>query len=221
MTNDLKDRQSKPLDWPAGWPRTVAQMRRRSPFAKPQFARDRDEVIRRLSRRGTHVVVTTDLPMNSWGLSDGGARNPADPGVAVWWVERGRERVMSCDRWLTVGENMRAVNLSIQALAGLDRWGAAEMVERAFSGFAALPPPGGTATEVQPAPIEWRKILEIDEDGVRKVMGDAYSTEMLLQIVKKKYRVLVSQVHPDRGGVDAERAVELNAAMAAAEGELA
>lgn len=184
--------------------------------------RDRDEVIHRLNRRGTNVVVTTGLPINSRGLPDASARNPSDPGVAVWWVERGRERVMACDRWNYVSENMRAVNLSLQALAGLDRWGAAEMVERAFSGFAALPPGSGADVGVVPAePINWRKVLEIDEEGVKSVMGAAYSTEMLLQIVKKKYRVLVSQVHPDRGGQDAERVVELNEAMGAAEGELA
>lgn len=221
MTEPIKNRESWPLDWPAGWPRIPASSRKRSPFQGPQFARDRDEVIYRLQRRASHVIVTTALPMDTRGLPNAQARLPDDPGVAVWWVERGRERVMACDRWRHIAENMRAVNLSLQALAGLDRWGAAEMVERAFSGFAALPPPGGTSTEEVKPPIEWRRILDIDEAGVQKVMGDAYSTEMLLQIVKKKYRVLVSQVHPDKGGVDAERAIELNEAMSAAEGELA
>jgi len=219
MTNpEILKREGRPLDWPAGWPRTVAQNRRRSPFVKPAFVRDRDEVIRRLGRRGTMVVITSDLPLNSMGLPSGEGRC-ADPGIAVWWVERGRERVMACDRWLGISENMRAVNVSLQALAGLDRWGAAEMVERAFSGFAALPPGSGEQTVAQPEIVDWRGILEINEDNARSLMGDAYSEAVLLSLVKTKFRNLMAKVHPDRGG-DVELAARLNAAMAAAEAEL-
>lgn len=213
-------RESYPLQWPEHWPRTLKQARRRNLNFRSKFAEDRDEVIHRLNKRGTNVVVTSNLSLNGSGLPAANARAPEDVGIAVWWIERGRERVMPCDRWSTVDQNMRAICLTIQALAGIDRWGASEMVERAFSGFAALPPPGGTSTEEVKPPIDWRAVLQIDEAKLREAMGDSLNQHLLLSMVKAKYRSMIAAVHPDRGG-SADLAASLNEAMAAAEGELA
>ena len=139
-------RSPYPLQWPEGWKRTVnRQGRGTSPGQakfEGQFARDRDSVIRQLKRRGSNIVITSDLPTRNDGVpyADAFAR---DPGIAVYWVEKGHERVIACDRWKTHALNMRAIDLSLEALRGLDRWGASEMVERAFAGFAALPAGSG------------------------------------------------------------------------------
>lgn len=218
--DNIMRRESYPLQWPDHWPRTPKAQRRRNLNFRTRFGEDRDEVIHRLNKRGTNVVVTANLTLNGSGLPAANVRAPEDVGIAVWWIERGRERVMPCDRWSTVDANMRAICLTIEALAGIDRWGASEMVERAFSGFAALPPPGGTATEEVRVPIDWRKALEIDEAKLREAMGVGFNQHLMLNMVKAKYRAMIADAHPDKGG-NVELAALLNEAMAAAEGELA
>jgi len=197
--------ESNPLAWPDYWPRHTPAMRGKAIF-RSKFSVDRDEVIHRLKARGAKkIIITTDLPLRIDGLPLAGRTPPSDPGISVWWIEKGRERVMACDRWRDVGHNM-------------DRWGASEIAERAFAGFTALPPgsPAPSASKI----VDWRKVLEVDEDAVRRLMGDAFSTSVLLSVIKTKYRSLMSTVHPDRGGTDADRAILLNAAMEQAQLEL-
>jgi hypothetical protein len=158
--------------------------------------------------KGRNIVITSDLPVRRDGLPYSTASEPADPGVAVWWVDKtGAERVMACDRWRKVRDNMRAIDASIDALRGLDRWGASEAVKRALSGFAALPPPSGDA------PRGWREIL-----------GGPWPEEMssaeLLVLARSRHRRGIQIAHPDQGG-NQESAIELNIAIAAAERELA
>src|SRR3546814_19053229 len=52
----------------------------------------------------------------------------------------------ACDRWDTVRDNVRAIGKTIEAIRGIERWGASDMMERAFSAFEALPAPGGGVT---------------------------------------------------------------------------
>jgi hypothetical protein len=135
-----------------------------------------------------------------------------DPGIAVYWIERGNERVIACDRWNHVDLNMRAIDMSLVAMRGLDRWGAAEMVERAFAGFA-LPAGPGPTTARPPAKRPWREVL----GGIWPTALDAETT---LEIAKGRYRVAIKAAHPDVGG-DVAIAAALNVAMAEAESELA
>ncbi len=200
-----------PLQWPDGWKRTAAWQRSRSMF-EPHFTSDRDQVIRWLEKRGSKVVITSNLPRRQDGLPYN-AGGVSDPGIAVWWVEKGNERVVACDRWLRADENMRAIAKTLEAMRGLDRWGANEMVERAFHGFAALPP--GDGSESIPAPPRKRPW--------REVIGGVWPSGIvgleLLAIAKARHRQHIIVCHPDRGG-DAELAAELNAALAEAEKEL-
>lgn len=126
-----------PLQWPEGWART--RSRYRSDFDKSRgFNKARDGTLHQLELMGaTQIVITSNLPTNAKSLPhSASAGQPPDPGIAVWWVKTGKERVMACDRWSTVVENMHAIELSIGAMRGLERWGASEVVERAFAGFA-------------------------------------------------------------------------------------
>jgi DnaJ-domain-containing protein 1 len=86
----------------------------------------------------------------------------------------------ACDKYLHVWENMVAIRKTIQAIRGIERWGASDMMERAFRGFVALP-----ATEA------WHDVLQ--------VRTDSSEHEVLAN-----YRRLRSEHHPDRGG-DAQR----------------
>lgn len=201
-------RDPYPLQWPDGWPRRESY-RRGVPKFSSQFARDRDRVVKSLKLRGSNIVITSDLPLRNDGLPYANA-SCSDPGIAVWWIEKGHERVLACDRWKHIGANLRAIELTLKAMRGLERWGASEIVERAFAGFAALPP-----GSPMPGPRErpWRDVI-----------GGDWPTDMandeLFAIAKARHRKAIAAAHPDVGGSHAAAAA-LNAAIAAAEQELA
>lgn len=118
---------------------------------------------------------------------------PIEASRCTGW-ERGRERVIACDRWDRTRDNLHAIELSLDALRGLSRWGSSAIVEHAFAGFAALPPAGH----------DWRAIF--GELGT-------------LEEVKRRFRELAVAAHPDRGGEPHEMQ-RLNEAYAAAKLEL-
>lgn len=207
MTERIK-RAPYPLQWPEGWTRT--KFRDRPKFGA-MFARDRDTVLRGLRKRGSHVVITSDLPTGNNGLPYANARCD-DPGIAVWWVEKGHERVIACDRWSRIDFNMRAIELTLKAMRGLERWGAGQIVERAFAGFAALPPGAGASAGARPK-RSWREIFDMPGseaglDGAERAM-----------LVKARHRKLMQEHHPDHGG-DGVLAADLNVALAEALEEL-
>lgn len=218
-------RQPYPLQWPSNTPRTKPADRRRSnfhtrvkrdglhPMHRPltvyEVAKDLLAELGRL--KASSAVITSLLPTRHDGLPYSDGRSE-DPGVAVWCVYNGRERAFACDQWTTHAENLRAIALSIEALRGLTRWGMADVAERAFAGFAALPP-GGPDVIAEPVKRPWREVFEI-----RHVLSEMLK-EDLLAIVKARHRKAIAEAHPDAGG-DAERAVELNTALDEAEREL-
>lgn len=210
-------RSAFPLQWPEGWKRTP-YFNRGTPRFESRFVEDRDAVLRRLERRGaSNVVITSFLPTNTRGQPYIGPVE--DPGIAVYWFERRKsgeaatELVLACDCWARVADNMRAIAKSLEALDGLDRWGASQVVERAFAGFAALPPgASGTIDEVSKKK-PWRDVLE-PIGGWPELERDE-----LLALAKFRHRKLIAQHHPDAGG-NAELAAELNVALADAEKEL-
>lgn len=166
--------------------------------------------------RAAKVIITSDLPVKSNGMPYATGRAD-DPAIAVWWAQvkadgDSKERVMACDRYLTPGENLQAIHKSIQALRGLDRWGATEVVERAFAGFTALPAGGETSHS-----REWWEVLEVDPSMLSSA---AISTSDLTLIIKSRYREKARATHPDRGGAPDE-ASAINNAYEAAEKFLA
>ena len=179
-------REPYPLSWPPGWLR--AKSPRRSTFRVSSFARVRDGVLAEIIRLGgTRAVITSDLPTRRDGLPYGNASEPGDRGVAVWWVQHGREMVVACDVWDRVRDNLRAIECSLQALRSLKRWGSTAIVERAFAGFAALPP----------APV--------GEPPWRATLGLWVTT---LEQARDRYRELARAYHPDLGGEGLRRRFE-------------
>lgn len=202
-------RQPFPLQWPDSWPRSDPATRLRSKFGfknsgQVSFSEAYSFLIGEIGRLGAaNGVVTSDLPTRHDGIPYAPGRAVSDPGVAVWFVLDGRERVMPCDRWLSHAENMYAVAKTIEAMRGIDRWGSGDIVQRAFSGFAALPP----GVPLGPAKRPWREVL-----GVSALEG-------VLEVAKRAHRELIRKHHPDAGGSH-ELAAEINAALAEAEREL-
>lgn len=171
--------ESYPLHWPAWIPRTERWRIASSQF-KVGDAQARDELFAELDRLGAkNVIVSSNIPLRKDGRPYANQARPTDAGVAVFFTRKGNDQVIASDRYPTIGENMRAIGKTIEAIRGIARWGTSQMVDAAFRGFAALPET--TSGE------SWWKILGVEYDTEREVIDRAY-------------RHLVKEHHPDRGG---------------------
>jgi hypothetical protein len=190
-----------PLRWPAGWKRTPTGDRTRAKFGK-QTRTERTwsdgsksswtgrrevsiaEAVARiraeLDRMGIHdddLVINSNLQLRLDGLPRSSQREPEDAGVAVYWTDRyfrnEPPRCMAIDRYDRVADNLAAVAATLEAMRAIERHGGAEILDRAFTGFTALPAPGGTA--------HWCDVLDPDDP-------------------EGSYLRLRSKHHPDRDG---------------------
>lgn len=196
-----------PLHWPAGRPRTERWRRERAKF-DVTFTRARDNIVAevgRLAGRYTdpQIVISTNIALRRDGLPLANQRQPDDPGVAVYFLYKKRAMSFACDRWEKIEHNMQAIAKTIEALRGIARWGSGDMLEAAFTGFTALPPPPAAGPGA--APRTWRDVF-----------GTGVHNRQQLQDV---YRRLAGAYHPDRGG-DQSKMSELNTAREQALREL-
>ena len=190
-----------PLYWPLDWKRET--YRSRSAYST-SFVKARDGVLRQLKLMRIakdDMLISSNIPLRRDGLPLAGMAEPKDPGVAVYWVEReykggkyvATPRVMACDHWNAVRDNLHAIELTLDAMRAIRRSGATQVLERAFEGFAALPAQAAAART-------WRDVL-----GLRN------SPNVTRAEVDYAYRGQVAVHHPDKGGSH-ERMVEINRA---------
>ena len=185
-----------PLAWPQGWPRTPAARRENSRFARATHARSQtiqqlQDELRRLG--ATNVVISSNVPLRQDGMPYANqiGKSYDDPGVAVYFKLKGKPLSMARDKYRTPWENMRSLSLAIEAIRSIERHGGSTMMERAFSGFSALPPPAA-------AKASWWDVLQVNRT----------SSEVE---INENYRRLARDRHPDTGGSEAMMS-ELNAA---------
>lgn len=188
--------QAYPLAWPENWPRTeTAKRKSHSPFSTT-FDKARRDLLDELRRLGArNFVISSWLPLRQDGnpRADVARRRIEDPGVAVYFELRGRSMVMARDAYWNIHDNIRSIGLAIEHLRGLERHGGAVMMERAFEGFAALPPP---AKRDHWSTLGIRPTRDLDE-------------------IAAAFRLRAKDLHPDRGG-DAGAMAELLDARSAA-----
>lgn len=168
---------SFPLCWPTGWKRS--QSHKRSKFVAT-FGRARDQAIHELKLLGVsdyNVIISSNIPLRRDGLPYANTANPHDPGIAVYFRFKNKPMVLACDQYHLATDNIHAIAKTIEAMRGIQRWGASEMMERSFTGFQALPPPKRN----------WWEIL-----GVTKEAGQSE--------IKAAYYKMAEKHHPDRGG---------------------
>lgn len=201
-----------PLSWPTGWPRTPAAQRGQARFAKRSWqtgalnrislADARARLVGELERLGARDwLLSSNIELTTYGTPRSGAREPKDPGVAVYFMLGQRDRVLACDRWTFTADNIAAIAAHIDCIRGIDRYGVGTL-DQAFAGYDALPPPSA-------AQRLWRDVL-----------GLAGGVRIDAEIVERSYRHLAKVRHPDRGGSH-EAMAELNAARDQALRELA
>lgn len=200
--------EAYPLQWPPGRARTHTWHRERAKF-DVTFARARDNIVAEIGRLAgrypdPQLVISTNVALRRDGLPLANQRQPDDPGVAVYFTYKKRQMSFACDRWEKVEHNMQAIAKTVEALRGIARWGTGDMLEAAFTGFTALPPPPA-AGPAAPRPRHWRDVF-----------GSGVRNRDDLQDV---YRRLAGAYHPDRGG-DPAKMAEINAAREEALKEL-
>lgn len=212
--------ESYPLTWPAGWKRTKPGQRRQAKFSKRTYVtsvpgeagyhRNSEvtiaggtkrvlEQLRAMGVREGDAIISTDLKVRLDGFPYSAQKEPENPGVAVYW-KKGKDtqhKVIAVDLYSRIADNLAAIAATLEAMRAIERHGGAVIMERAFSGFLSLP-----------APNTWRAIIGFEDDA-----------DPSLGLVRKLYRGLAQDHHPDKGGSESKMA-ELNWAMAEAENEL-
>lgn len=197
----MTEHQGYPLEWPVGQPRTPRLRRRASLFKRLHLGDARDQLKAELGRLGArHVVISTDIPLRLDGEFYASHRQPDDPGVAVYFLRRGKPYSIACDTYRKLSENVRAIHATIEALRKIERHGASDLLEQALSGFKALP----AAIVVRP---KWWQTLGFEHEPIED--------EQTLRVAETRWRTLLRKEHPDRGG-DSGRAALLNDAISEA-----
>ena len=175
-----------PLSWPDGWRReNGAESSRFDQSGQKAY----DFLLKEVERMGgSAIIISTNVPLRQDGKIRQD-REPVDPGVAVYFARGKKQMVFACDRYNLLRDNMVSIGKTIEALRGIERWGASSMMERAFSGFNALPSSTGP---------DWWDVLEcLPSAGV--------------ETIEAQYRVRVRAAHPDTGGSH-EKMARLNMA---------
>jgi len=187
---------ASPLVWPENWPRSRG--RKSGHFGKQETQQSGENSWKRktditmadamkrvkveLERLGINVaddsIVSTNLKLNLSGLPRGDQGEPSDPGVAVYFQKKnGPMRVIAIDAYARVRDNLAAIAATLKAMRDIERHGGAQILERAFSGFAALTAPGKS----------WWDVLQVKPDATRDV-------------IEANFRRLARDRHPDNGG---------------------
>lgn len=202
-----------PLAWPVGWKRTPVDQQAFGRFgsARADFkayrrvqditiAEATNRLLQELVRMGVvrdEIVLSTNLQLRLDGLPRSGQAAPRDPGAAVYWRDpyNQQPRSMAIDRYTKVEMNIAALAATIEAMRAIERHGGAVVLERAFTGFAALPAP-----IVAGMHRDWQVVLEL-QDLLLPTRAD----------IEQAFRRLAAIHHPDRGG-DVARMAEINRA---------
>lgn len=189
-----------PLCWPVGWRRSTSK--RPSAFGTRSSGNGSKRslsisdgcgrVLAALGAMGiaqSTILISTNVKASrSDGLPRSDQAEPQDRGVAVYWLTpKGKQQCMAIDRYLRVADNLAAIAATLEAMRAIERHGGADILDRAFTGFTALP-----------APEQPWQVLGLDSHA---------SPEQ----VQEAYRRLAMEHHPDRGGDPAQMA-RINAA---------
>jgi hypothetical protein len=177
--------EAYPLSWPAEYPRTT---RKKNSQFKTSLARARDFVkdeIRRLG--GKQPVISTNVPLKNDGdlRADWSRYKLDDTGAAVYFMHNDKQVCLCCDTYVRVHENLHAIGRTIEALRQIDRDGVSDFLNRAFTGFVAIP---------ETSSFNQKSIWEIL--GLPVIPAEESDIHVAFKRQSKK-------VHPDAGGTEA------------------
>lgn len=148
---------------------------------------------------------------------------PDTPRVQVFFELDGQTMRFSAGQYTDVASNLQAIGKTIQALRGIDRWGATKGGQQ-YTGWAALPPGGDlAATLTTPPPMDAKAAVTLlvrlgsgdsadqmsyhrawIDHAVREIQRAQRGTGRLsrdtLNTLMQYYRQALKTNHPDHGG---------------------
>jgi hypothetical protein len=155
-----------PLSWPQGYPET--EQRQESKFICT-FAQARNGIFTQLDRLGVNeFFISCNVKRNKAGQLVEGRLIYDNPGVAVYFTYKNEERVIACDKWKYIHENMRAVEKTIEAIRALERWGCSDIITRAMGNMKALAENAGSSNGA------WWLILEVEQTATAAEIKEAH-----------------------------------------------
>lgn len=168
----ITNRQAYPLCWPPAWPKMA--VKEKSAFKTTLSAALHNLKLEVERLGGKNLILSSNVTL--------GSEYPKEPGVCAYFDLREQHIAIPCDRWNKVQDNVRAIALTIEAMRGMERWGAKHMITALFTGFNALPEKTGESC--------W-EILGVPAGATEKAIKDAY-------------RARAMETHPDKPGGSAE-----------------
>lgn len=174
--------EAYPLQWPVGRARTPDHKKKWGSLNKMPAGRIRELLVKELRlMKVTNYVISSNLAVRLDGMPYANQKKPEDTGVVLYFTRKGQDIAIACDVWSSLDANLRAIGLTVEAIRGMERWGTEEMVDRAFTGFAALPETIIMGSGQRRA---WYEVLQVSQDADR-------------EIVRAAWRRLVARYHPD------------------------
>lgn len=158
--------EAYPLQWPAGKPRTEYPTRARFQTSKNVATNALMDELRMLG--ATNIVLSSNQKLRNDGLPYAKQPKTDDEGIAVYFTYKGRQTCFACDRWDLAQDNIQAIRKTIEALRGIARWGTGDMMEAAFRGFEALPPPRQSA---------WYEVLGVSRSANETEIKSAFKAK--------------------------------------------
>lgn len=211
------------LPWPAGWPRTPSNKRRRGGFSyrgtetskwgdgtthttHPLRSITRAMAVKRVQEEvarmgGAQLRVDTGDAYRQNGELRSESQQPRDkdPGVVVSFRLPGnRPVVFPCDAYTTTEQNLAAVAATIEAKRAIERHGVSTLA-REFEGYLALPSGDAAADQAAAAamsrPMPMPAPAGEDPHAILGVVPGAAR-----EVVEGAWRALARTHHPDKGG---------------------
>ncbi len=193
MSKTFVNASAFPLQWLPGFHRTKHRESSRFSTSLFQALENVNNELKKFAKDSGKKVESIVISSN-YSLTD---TQPDDPGVCVYFVWDGESCCIPIDRYNKVECNLQAIFKCIGAKRTMLRHGGINLVKTENRGLNSLPAP----TE------NWRSILNLD-DSVNDIA-----------VVKKQWKKMISDNHPDRGGDD-EFSAKINKAWKDAQEEL-
>lgn len=176
MSKTFQKNSVYPLQWPPQFPYTENPERSRFKTTLHKALLKVKNAMQKFANDSgkdlENVVISSNVSL--------GNMSPDDPGVAVYFSWDGIESCVAVDRYDKVQDNLQAIYHVLEADRTKLRHGSLDLVRATFQGYKGMLPESGSGSK-------WWEILQVERSAS-------------LDEVKRAYRLMSKQNHPDLGG---------------------